>query len=218
MKRCLYFQFRTFQPVLGSIWDLLGDLAISLCMKPCTKHQVCMDHWKYVFSRVVSNLCTLSNVFKDLWVQDLPLSMKSGRTRTFIHPFYVNFSTNHITSLLGCRQLERNFPARTKKLSKIGVSDANIVCTDDSIAQFITTFITISGLSASVKTTDLLFEPVWKSYNKLLVKILIICQMLKVLICEYYHPTELFLLSIVSTKSPDIATQYGNQVSYTVQI
>lgn len=166
----------------------------------------------------MSNLCTLSNVFKDLWVQDLPLSMKSGRTRTFIHPFYVNFSTNHITSLLGCRQLERNFPARTKKLSKIGVSDANIVCTDDSIAQFITTFITISGLSASVKTTDLLFEPVWKSYNKLLVKILIICQMLKVLICEYYHPTELFLLSIVSTKSPDIATQYGNQVSYTVQI
>lgn len=61
--------------------------------------------------------------------------MKSGRTRTFIHPFYVNFSTNHITSLLGCRQLERNFPARTKKLSKIGVSDANIVCTDDSIAK-----------------------------------------------------------------------------------
>lgn len=144
--------------------------------------------------------------------------MKSGRTRTFIHPFYVNFSTNHITSLLGCRQLERNFPAKTKKLSKIGVNDANIVCTDDSIAQFITAFITVSGLSASVKTTDLLFEPVWKSFNKLLVKILIICRMLKVLVCEYYHPTELFLLSIVSTKSPDIATQYGNQVSYIVQI
>lgn len=38
---------------------------------------------------------------------------------------------NHITSLLGCRQLERNFPARTKKLSKIGVMDVNIVRTDD---------------------------------------------------------------------------------------
>lgn len=79
-------------------------------------------------------LCTVSNcIFKESWVQDLPSSMKSEKMKTFTHLFYANFSMSHITSLLGCRQLEKNFPARTKKLSKIGVGDV-VVCTFDSIA------------------------------------------------------------------------------------
>lgn len=41
---------------------------------------------------------------------------------------------SHITSLLGYRQLEKNFPARTKKRSKIGTGDVNAVYMFDGIA------------------------------------------------------------------------------------
>lgn len=89
----------------------------------------------------MANLCTAPNcIFKESWVQDLLSSMKSEKTRTFTRRFYANFSTSRITSLLGCRPLEKNFPARTKKLSKIEVGDVKVVCTFDSIAQCMTFF------------------------------------------------------------------------------
>lgn len=79
--------------------------------------------------------CTANCIFKESRDLDLPSSMKSEKMRTFTHRFYANFSMSHITSLLGCRQLEKKkFPARTKKLSKTGVSDKHIVCTFKCLA------------------------------------------------------------------------------------
>lgn len=56
--------------------------------------------------------------FQVLQDQAAPSSMKSGKMRTYIPPFYANSSMSHITSLLACRQLERTCPARTKNPSK----------------------------------------------------------------------------------------------------
>lgn len=109
---------------LGFTWGPGDILVYETLYKASGMYGIIENVYSHV-SCLIYVLC--QNVFKDLWVQDPPSSMKSGRTRTFIHQFYANFSMNHITSLLGCRQLERNFPARTKKLSKIGVNDAHIV-------------------------------------------------------------------------------------------
>lgn len=78
-KSAFSFKFRAFQHVLGSIWDLLGDLVISLCMKPCTKHQVCIRSLNG-FTCVVAYLCTaLQTVFlrnHGFWISLHPWSQK----------------------------------------------------------------------------------------------------------------------------------------------
>lgn len=149
---------------LGFTWGPGDILVYETLYKSSGMCRIIEDIYFYV-SCLISALH--ETVFKESWVQDLPSSMKSGKMKTFIHQFYANFSMSHITSLSGCRQSEKNFPARTKKLSKLKVSDVNIVCRGESIAQFITSSVSSSGLSASVKTTGLLFEPVWKNFNKL---------------------------------------------------
>lgn len=50
--------------------------------------------------------------------QGAPVSMRSGKMRTYTRPFYANSSMSHITSLSACRPLERTSPARTKNPSK----------------------------------------------------------------------------------------------------
>lgn len=130
MSLSLFFKCRTFlQPVLGGIWDLHGDLVISLFTRPFTKHQVCVDinrsppplsidtHAPSLLPNVTL-LAPSVLYFKVLQHQGLPTSMRSGKTRTYIPPFYGNSSMSRITSLLACRRLERTSPARTKKPSK----------------------------------------------------------------------------------------------------
>lgn len=84
------FKCRTFlQPVPGSTWDLHGDLAISLCMRPFTKHQV----WDINRSPPVFTLIPPSpNTHTPLWPYDSLLSnfvlnLRCCRIRVCLHPW-----------------------------------------------------------------------------------------------------------------------------------
>lgn len=126
-----FLKYRTFLlPVQGDIWDLHGALVISLCMRPFTNHQVCLyNNTMFPHSQLLTNLKSIlfSYVTFSLFLHSyfqaqedlhLPSSMRSGRTRTYIPPFYANSLMSRITSLLACKRLERTSPARIKKHSK----------------------------------------------------------------------------------------------------
>lgn len=126
------FKRRTsLQPAMGHIWDLRGDLETSLCTRPFTRHQVCYvdtsPSLKVSHALAPCLVCFMAPLYLLLPFQVLkgrggPSSTRSGKTRTYIRPFYANSSTSHITSLWACRPLERTSPARTKNPSKAKLS------------------------------------------------------------------------------------------------
>lgn len=66
----LLFKCRTsLQPALGLTWDLHGDLVISWCMRPFTRHPVCVDIYSstsfaFSFSCLMSHYYLLSCIFR----------------------------------------------------------------------------------------------------------------------------------------------------------
>lgn len=173
-KSAFCFKFRAFQPVLGSIWDLLGDLVISLCMKPCTKHQVCVRSLNE-FSCVVAYLCTaclctaLQTVFlrnDGFWISLHPWSQK--RWGHLLTDFTQTFQwvTSHLCwaadSWRRSSQQEQKSSVRLESVTNTLYAHLNAL---PNVWNNL-----FLDLSVLVKTTDLLSEPVWKSFNKLLVK------------------------------------------------
>lgn len=194
----------------GDIWDLHGALVISLCMRPFTNHQVCLyDNTTFPYSQLLLNLnkpiifpyvtfsLLLHSYFQAQEDLHLPSSMRSGRMRIYIPPFYVNSLMSRITSLLACKRLERTSPARIKKHSKSiwragcctwihvpavtvqwheswfqKTNEGTEVINAVTNFHFLFFFFFFKDMSALVKTTDLWFEHVWRNFGRLQVRIL----------------------------------------------
>lgn len=73
-------------------------------------------------------------LFQVLQDQVARSSMRSGKMRTYIPPFYASFLTSLTTSSLACRQLERTSLARVKNPSKGAWCNLTSVCSNCWIA------------------------------------------------------------------------------------
>lgn len=82
----------------------------------CWYHYKCLCMSSHSFALLLVHLT--SCVFQVLWDLVAHSSMRSGKMRTYIPPFYVNSSTSHITSLLVCKRLEMISQARARNPSK----------------------------------------------------------------------------------------------------